>query len=246
METPLSPRDRQALCGRRIRQQLRLHGLACRRHDRLPRHAGHRQRPGQRQLRPAFASRMAPCSTPNWGAMGWDLPLAIGACVGGDRRRTVCVTGDGSIQLNSHELTTISHYDLPIKVFVFNNAGYATIRATQRNLFEGRLVASGPAGGVDSPTSASWRKRRDCPTRRSPQMPCSSSTSRMSWLSPAPRSARSWSLPIRRSSRSHRHFGRKTVRSNLVPLEDMAPFLPRDEVWRNMHLFDDDAGPVVE
>ena len=88
----------------------------------------------------------------NWGAMGWDLPLAIGACIGSGRRHTVCVTGDGSIQLNAQELTTISLPLLPIiTVFVFNNAGYATIRATQRNLFDGRLVASGASTGVDNP-----------------------------------------------------------------------------------------------
>ena len=86
-----------------------------------------------------------------WGSMGWDLPMAIGACVGAGRARTICVAGDGSLQWNIQELLTIKRYRLPVKIFVFNNRGYQSIRATQTNFFEGRLVGADFDSGVDNP-----------------------------------------------------------------------------------------------
>jgi acetolactate synthase-1/2/3 large subunit len=67
--------------------------------------------------------------------MGYDLPAAIGACVALGRREIVCVSGDGSIQMNLQELQTILTNRLPIKIFVINNDGYHSIRQTQTNLF---------------------------------------------------------------------------------------------------------------
>ena len=75
-----------------------------------------------------------------WGSMGWDLPMTVGACLGSDRGRVVCVTGDGSLQWNLQELLTISRNTLPVKLFVFNNSGYSSIRATQNAFFDGRFV----------------------------------------------------------------------------------------------------------
>ncbi len=68
-------------------------------------------------------------------SMGYDLPAAIGACVAGGERELVCVTGDGSIQMNLQELQTIITNKLPIKIFIINNEGYHSIRQTQTNLF---------------------------------------------------------------------------------------------------------------
>jgi len=87
----------------------------------------------------------------HFGGMGWCLPLAIGSCIGNNKKRTVCVTGDGSIQFNIQELNTINYYRLPIKIFVFNNKGYKSIRDTQTNLFEGRLVGADHTSGVINP-----------------------------------------------------------------------------------------------
>ena len=68
-------------------------------------------------------------------SMGYDLPAAIGACIANGRKSTICVTGDGSIQMNLQELQTIITNGLPIKIFVINNDGYHSIRQTQTNLF---------------------------------------------------------------------------------------------------------------
>jgi acetolactate synthase-1/2/3 large subunit len=89
--------------------------------------------------------------------MGYDLPAAIGAAFAlraGDASpggRVICLAGDGSIQMNIQELQTIVHHELPIKIFVFNNAGYLSIRQTQDNLFAGRRVGEGPHSGVSFP-----------------------------------------------------------------------------------------------
>lgn len=76
-------------------------------------------------------------------SMGYDLPAAVGACFANGKKDVVCVTGDGSIQMNLQELQTIIHHKLPIKIFIINNGGYHSIRQTQNNLFAGRLVGIG-------------------------------------------------------------------------------------------------------
>jgi acetolactate synthase I/II/III large subunit len=81
-------------------------------------------------------------NVPGIGAMGSGIPAAIGGCLAADGRRTVCVDGDGGFQLNVQELQTVRQLDLPIKFFVLNNDGYASIRSMQKNHFAGRLVAA--------------------------------------------------------------------------------------------------------
>ena len=80
-------------------------------------------------------------STKGLASMGFGVPATIGACLAGGGRRTVCVCGDGGFQMNIQELETIHRLDLPIKIFVLNNNGYAQIHATQKNIFQGHYVA---------------------------------------------------------------------------------------------------------
>ena len=68
-------------------------------------------------------------------SMGYGLPAAIGACIANGRKETVCIEGDGSIMMNLQELQTIITNKLPIKIFLINNNGYHSIRQTQNNLF---------------------------------------------------------------------------------------------------------------
>lgn len=77
-------------------------------------------------------------------SMGYDLPAAIGACIASDRQKVICIAGDGSIQMNLQELQTIVTNKLPIKIFVINNEGYHQIRLTQNNVFGNDLVGVGP------------------------------------------------------------------------------------------------------
>ena len=173
-----------------------------------------------------------------WGSMGWDLPMAVGACVGAGHHRTICVTGDGSVQWNIQELLTIKRYRLPIKIFVLNNGGYQSIRSTQQNFCEGRFVGSDYSSGVDNPDfqklAAAYhlgygyiRDHDDLKQGISAALAtdgpvlCEVNISPTQGISP-------------KASAFRRPDG--TVESR--PLEDMAPFLSREEVWENMHQFD--------
>ena len=81
-------------------------------------------------------------------SMGYGLPAAIGTCIGGGRRETICLEGDGSIMMNLQELQTIITNRLPIKIFLINNNGYHSIRLTQTNLFnEHSKIGIGPESG---------------------------------------------------------------------------------------------------
>jgi acetolactate synthase-1/2/3 large subunit len=87
-------------------------------------------------------------------SMGYDLPAAIGACIGSGKKRVICIAGDGSIQMNLQELQTIAGYQLPIKIFILNNQGYHSIRQTQQNFFPDNIVGCGPESGVTFPNFA--------------------------------------------------------------------------------------------
>lgn len=80
-------------------------------------------------------------NTGGLGAMGFGIPASIGGCIASGRKRTICVDGDGGFQMNIQELETVARLNLPIKYFVLNNRGYASIHAMQQNHFAGRLVA---------------------------------------------------------------------------------------------------------
>ncbi len=80
-------------------------------------------------------------------SMGYGLPAGIGTCIAGGRRETVCLEGDGSIMMNLQELQTIISNKLPIKIFLINNSGYHSIRITQTNLFNKNFVGIGPESG---------------------------------------------------------------------------------------------------
>jgi acetolactate synthase-1/2/3 large subunit len=101
-----------------------------------------------RDFRVKFGQRVL--NSPGFGAMGYDIPQSIGACLASGRR-TICVVGDGGFQLNIQELETVQRLGLPVKFFYLNNGGYASIRSTQRKYFEGRFVASDPASGLTLP-----------------------------------------------------------------------------------------------
>jgi acetolactate synthase-1/2/3 large subunit len=83
-------------------------------------------------------------------SMGFGLPGAIGACYANGRKKTICISGDGSLQMNIQELQTLVHYDLPILLFVLNNKGYLTIKLMQQNHF-GRYIGSDPESGYSCP-----------------------------------------------------------------------------------------------
>ena len=86
------------------------------------------------------------------GSMGWCVPSAIACCVASGKRRTLVLEGDGSLQHNLQELALIRTYQLPIKLFVLNNGGYASIYGMQRNNFQCHFSGCNPESGVCFPT----------------------------------------------------------------------------------------------
>ena len=85
------------------------------------------------------------------GSMGWALPSAISCCFASGKKRTLLLEGDGSLQHNIQELQLISTYNLPLKLFILQNGGYASIYAMQRNNFQSRFAGCIPEGGLVLP-----------------------------------------------------------------------------------------------
>ena len=86
-------------------------------------------------------------TNPNTASMGFCLPAVTGICVAQPGKPVVCVTGEGSLQMNLQELQTIWQNRLPVKLFVINNQGYHSIRQTQQSYFEPPLVGVGAESG---------------------------------------------------------------------------------------------------
>lgn len=86
------------------------------------------------------------------GSMGFGIPAAIGGCIASGKKETICIDGDGGFIMNIQELELVDRYKLPIKFFVLNNNGYGSIRTTQNTHFAGHLVVSDPSSGLTLPS----------------------------------------------------------------------------------------------
>lgn len=89
--------------------------------------------------------------TKGLAAMGYDIPAAVGSCLGSGKKRTVCVTGDGSAAMNMQELEVVKRLELPVKIFVSDNQGYAMIYGSQNGNFSGRLTGCTKESGLTLP-----------------------------------------------------------------------------------------------
>jgi acetolactate synthase-1/2/3 large subunit len=83
--------------------------------------------------------------------MGYGLPGSIGACFARPGRRVILVTGDGSLQINIHELATVIRHRLPVKILLFNNRGHGMVRQTQDMWLNGNYYATSIEGGLGFP-----------------------------------------------------------------------------------------------
>lgn len=84
-------------------------------------------------------------------AMGYGFPAAIGVAISDNSNRTICIDGDGSVMMNIQELATMAYNKLNIKLFILNNNGYLSIRQTQRNLFQPPFIGIDSESGVGFP-----------------------------------------------------------------------------------------------
>ncbi|MBA2271766.1 MAG: thiamine pyrophosphate-binding protein [Chthoniobacterales bacterium] len=183
----------------------------------------------------------------NWGSMGWDLPLAIGSCIARGRKRTVLVNGDGSIQWNIQELLTAKYYELPLKIFILSNNGYSSIRATQNSLFEGRLVGADPSSGVGTMDFEKLAALYGFSYSRIKNNEQIADGATAALAGPGACICEVKVSPNQSVTPKASAFRREDGTFESRPLEDMSPFLPREEVAWNMGLFDgDQVGPIRE
>lgn len=171
-------------------------------------------------------------------SMGYGLPAAIGTCIGGGCRNTICLEGDGSIMMNLQELQTVLTNQLPIKLFLINNNGYHSIRITQSNLFrEHCKIGIGPESNdlsfpefkkiaeafgfpyYSAHSNAEMKRVVDEVLKQEGPVFCEIFTDTEQVWEPKSSTKR---LPD----------------GTLVspPLEDLAPFLPREELRKNMFI----------
>jgi acetolactate synthase-1/2/3 large subunit len=167
------------------------------------------------------------------GAMGFGLPASIGACIASGRSRTICVDGDGGFQLNIQELETISHLQLPIKLFVMNNGGYASIRAMQMNYFQ-QLIGADSKSGLTLPDIIKVAAAYGLNTMRIVDQDDLRTQIRDVLNMPGPVICEVMTMPdeIRapRLSSAQKNDGSMISK----PLEDLWPFLERQEFLSNM------------
>lgn len=90
-------------------------------------------------------------SSMGMGSMGFALPSAVGAYYANNKQRVIVIEGDGSFQLNLQELQTINQYGVNVKIFIFDNNGYAAITTMQERNFNGHYVGSNMGSGVSMP-----------------------------------------------------------------------------------------------
>lgn len=171
-------------------------------------------------------------------SMGYGLPAAIGLCIAGKRQDVICLEGDGSLMMNLQELQTVVTNQLPIKLFLINNEGYHSIRQTQNNLFkEHSKVGIGPeshdlsfpdyekiaaAFGIpyySAHSNAEMKEAVEKTLRESGYVMCEIFTDTEQVWEP-------------------KSSARRLPDGRLIspPLEDLAPFLDREELKANLFI----------
>jgi len=175
-------------------------------------------------------------NSPGLGSMGFGVPSALGACIASNGKRTVCVNGDGGFQMNIQDLETIKNLNLPVKFFVLNNQGYGSIRNTQRNYFGGFYVGSSPDSGVTLPDTKSIGLAYGYRVF---------SISSNSEIEAVVQDVLNAEVPVvcevlidpndTLCFRASSHI-RPDGSAVSTPVEDLYPFLPRKEFYKNMYI----------
>ena len=167
-------------------------------------------------------------------AMGYDLPAAIGACYANKGKEIICVTGEGSLQMNIQEFQTIIHNQLPIKIFVLNNGGYISIRNTQNGFFKGHKVGADKESGVSFPDTIKIASAYGFKTFKiENQLNLQNDLSKiLSESGPVV-----CEIILSQEEKMQPKLSSEIKPDGKMiskPLEDMFPFLPRDEFKKNM------------
>jgi acetolactate synthase-1/2/3 large subunit len=168
-------------------------------------------------------------------AMGYDLPAAIGAAIALPKLdRVICLAGDGSIMMNLQELQTIAGRRLPVKIFVLNNSGYHSIRQTQANFFPDNIVGCGTDSGLSFPDFGALARAFGFPFQRCMRHADLDETIAATLDAQGPAMCEI-ALDLNQAF-APKLSSRKLDDGRMItaPLEDMAPFLPREELQASM------------
>lgn len=170
-------------------------------------------------------------------SMGYALPASIGASLAGNKD-VVCIEGDGSIQMNIQELQTIKHYNLPIKIFILNNQGYRSIEQTQSAFFKSDFIGCNKESGVSFPDYSKLAGLYDLKFFKI------NSTNKMEQEIKSVLNHKGPAICEvvldREYIFSPKLSSEKKADGSIVskPLEDLYPFLERDEFYSNMIIND--------
>jgi len=167
------------------------------------------------------------------GAMGFCQPAAIGACLASGRKPTICIDGDGGFQMNIQELETVRRLELPIKFFVMNNEGYSSIRTSQQNYF-GKLTGADATSGLTLPDCIKVAKAYGLNAIRIADSQNLRQQVKQVLEMQGPVVCEV--MAIKDEPRAPRVSSMQRPDGSMVskPLEDMAPFLDREEFLSNM------------
>ncbi|MFN9070297.1 MAG: thiamine pyrophosphate-binding protein [Cyanobacteriota bacterium] len=171
----------------------------------------------------------------NLAMMGSCLPSAIGAHVA-TGKQIICVTGDGGIQLNLQELAIIKHHNLPIKIFVFNNAGYHSMRITQEKYFDGRYVGSSESTGVHIPSFSNVANCYGLPYREARSNTQVKKLIASVLTTEGPEMIEVFLDPHKPTVPTIGSYMRADGTMSSRPLEDMVPLVDRDELRSLMYI----------
>jgi acetolactate synthase-1/2/3 large subunit len=172
--------------------------------------------------------------TAGLGSMGFGLPGSIGLCLAGGRRRTVCVDGDGGFQFNIQELETVARMNLPIKFFILNNDGYASIRASQSNYFGQASIGCDAGTGLTVPDLSRVAAAYGIQTSIISDQSNLQQDVRRVLETPGPVVCDVHVIPDEVRAPRLSSIQRPDGSFVSKPLEDLWPFLPRDEFLSNM------------
>jgi acetolactate synthase I/II/III large subunit len=167
------------------------------------------------------------------GSMGLAIPASLAACLASGGKETICIEADGGFQMNNQELQTIRRLDLPIKIFVLNNRGYASIRASQSHHF-GRLTGADTTSGLTFPDTLRLAQAYELPARRITSSENLAEEIQTVLTAKGPFLCEVMMPPdeVRAPCISSRQQPDGSMVS--APLEDLWPFLDREEFRANM------------
>jgi acetolactate synthase-1/2/3 large subunit len=168
------------------------------------------------------------------GPMGFELPGSIGACLANNRKRTICIAGDGGFQLNIQELETLHRLDLPVKIFIMNNNGYSSIRTMQETHFNGHYVGNGPSSGLTLPDIISVAQAYKIKALRINDISELELKIREALDFPGPVVCDVMVIPGFKVAPKVASQRKENGTMVSKPLEDQWPFLDRDELKSNM------------